>query len=114
MYRHSDDADTAMLMDDLSWVVLLDTYTHELMLVPVSSCLCLRACAIEPVPSSLCLWACAIEPVPSIANPVADDNENDDDTKLNQMEAWDDECRRWAKCTCGCNLQSISFVNGHG
>jgi hypothetical protein len=43
--------------------------------------------AIEPVPSSLCHRACAIEPVPSIANPVADDNENDDDTKLNQMEA---------------------------
>jgi hypothetical protein len=39
------------------------------------------------VPSSLCHRACAIEPVPSIANPVADDNENDDDTKLNQMEA---------------------------
>ena len=116
MYRHSVDADTAMLMDDLSWVVLLDTYTHACarVIVPVPTGLCHQACAIEPVPSSLCHRACAIKPVPSIANPVADDNENDDDTKLNQMEAWDDECRRWAKCTCGCNLQSISFVNGHG
>ena len=102
MSCNSVDADTPMLMDDLSWVVLLDTYTHA----------CARV--IVPVPTGLCHRACAIEPVPSIANPVADDNENDDDTKLNQMEAWDDECRRWAKCTCGCNLQSISFVNGHG
>ena len=29
------------------------------------------------------LRACAIKPVPSIADPVADNNENDDDTKLN-------------------------------
>jgi len=44
----------------------------------------LRACAIKPVPSSLCLRACAFEPVPLVTDPVADDNENDDDTKLNQ------------------------------
>ena len=75
---------------------MLDTYTHACARVivpvptaygPVPSSLCHQACAIEPVPSSLCHQACAIEPVPSIANPVADDNENDDDTKLNQMEA---------------------------
>jgi len=59
----------------------------EPMIEPVPSSLCHRACAFEPVPSSLCHRACAIEPVPSIADPVADDNENDDDTKLNQMEA---------------------------
>ena len=63
MSCNSVDADTPMLMDDLSWVVLSDICTHA---------------------SSLCLRACAFEPVPSIADPVADDNENDDDTKLNQ------------------------------
>ena len=63
MYRHSVDADTAMLMDDLSWVVLLDTYTHACarVIVPVPTGLCHQACAIEP----MCLRACAIEPVPS-------------------------------------------------
>ena len=62
MSCHSVDADTPMLMNDLSWVVLLDICTHACAraIVPV-----LRACAIEPVPSSLCLRACAIEPVPS-------------------------------------------------
>ena len=51
MSCHSVDADTPMLMNDLSWVVLLDICTHACAraIVPV-----LRACAIEPVPSSLC------------------------------------------------------------
>jgi len=75
MSRHSVDADTPMLMDDLSWVVLLDKCTHDWACAfePVPSslclqaCLCLRACAIKPVlsslpvPSSLCHWACAID-----------------------------------------------------
>jgi hypothetical protein len=41
----------------------------------------------EHVPSSLSHRACAFEPVPLVTDPVADDNENDDDTKLKQMEA---------------------------
>jgi len=54
MSRHSVDADTPMLMDDVSWIDLLDICTHH------------RACAIVPVPSiavpsSLCLQACAID-----------------------------------------------------
>jgi len=44
-------------------------WIYALMLVPVPSSLCHRACAIEPmiepVPSSLCHRACAFEPVPS-------------------------------------------------
>jgi hypothetical protein len=61
MSRHSVDADTPMLMDDLSWIVLLDKCTHDCAcaIVPVPSSMCHCACA-----SSLCHQACAFEPVP--------------------------------------------------